>query len=192
VWNPAPVWTTWRKFFTLQGLELRPLGRRTRSQSLYRLQYSGSCHGVDRRLYLGTCIRHSCKNNTEIILVSFVSMELLRHSDDFYDRPEMLPMSEPSELRLMTKSRASLPRKDVVSAPSNVHILSYCPVRDTLCCDNSRMLLANYLLLSSLGHVSGMRARRQQTSNGMQEWYSVALIKKKKVLYSPQFVKFLN
>jgi hypothetical protein len=31
-----------RKFLTLPGLELRPLGRPARSQSLYRLRYPGS------------------------------------------------------------------------------------------------------------------------------------------------------
>jgi hypothetical protein len=31
-----------KKFFTLPGLELRPLGRPARSQSLYRLSYPGS------------------------------------------------------------------------------------------------------------------------------------------------------
>jgi hypothetical protein len=31
-----------RKFLTLQGLELRPLGRPARSQSLYLLRYPGS------------------------------------------------------------------------------------------------------------------------------------------------------
>jgi hypothetical protein len=31
-----------RKFLTLPGLELRPLGRSARSQSLYRLRYPGS------------------------------------------------------------------------------------------------------------------------------------------------------
>jgi hypothetical protein len=31
-----------RKFLTLPGLELRPLSRPTRSQSLYRIRYSGS------------------------------------------------------------------------------------------------------------------------------------------------------
>jgi hypothetical protein len=31
-----------RKFLTLPGLELRPLGRPARSQSLYRLRYHGS------------------------------------------------------------------------------------------------------------------------------------------------------
>jgi hypothetical protein len=38
-WTPESVWTTWRKLFTLPGLELRPLGRPARSQSLYRLRY---------------------------------------------------------------------------------------------------------------------------------------------------------
>jgi hypothetical protein len=32
-----------RKFLTLPELELRPLGRPDRSQSLYRLRYPGSC-----------------------------------------------------------------------------------------------------------------------------------------------------
>jgi hypothetical protein len=31
-----------RKFLTLPGLELRPLGRPARTQTLYRLRYSGS------------------------------------------------------------------------------------------------------------------------------------------------------
>jgi hypothetical protein len=31
-----------RKFLTLPGLELRPLGRPTRNQSLYQLSYPGS------------------------------------------------------------------------------------------------------------------------------------------------------
>jgi hypothetical protein len=35
-----------RKFFTLSGLELRPLGRSARSQSLYRLRYPGATHDL--------------------------------------------------------------------------------------------------------------------------------------------------
>jgi hypothetical protein len=35
-----------RKFLTLQGLELRPLGRPARSQSLYRLRYPGFLNPV--------------------------------------------------------------------------------------------------------------------------------------------------
>jgi hypothetical protein len=38
-WAPEPVWKTWRKFFTLPGLEVRPLGLAARSQSLYQLRY---------------------------------------------------------------------------------------------------------------------------------------------------------
>jgi hypothetical protein len=41
-WAPGPVWTTWRKFLTLPGQELLPLGTPTCSQSLYRLRYPGS------------------------------------------------------------------------------------------------------------------------------------------------------
>jgi hypothetical protein len=33
------------KYFTLPGLELPPLGRPARSQSLYRLRYPGYCRG---------------------------------------------------------------------------------------------------------------------------------------------------
>jgi hypothetical protein len=40
--NLRAGWATWRKFLTLPGLELRPLGRPARSQSLYRLHYPGS------------------------------------------------------------------------------------------------------------------------------------------------------
>jgi hypothetical protein len=39
---PEPAWTIWRQFLTLLGLELQPLGRPARSQSLYRLRYRGS------------------------------------------------------------------------------------------------------------------------------------------------------
>jgi hypothetical protein len=38
-----------RKFLTLLGFKLRPLGRAARSQSLYRLHYPGSCRGVARQ-----------------------------------------------------------------------------------------------------------------------------------------------
>jgi hypothetical protein len=41
-----------RNFLTLSGLELRPLGRPARSQSLYRLSYpgSGTTHNLAKRL----------------------------------------------------------------------------------------------------------------------------------------------
>jgi hypothetical protein len=35
-----------RRFLTLPGLELQPLGRPARSQSLYRLPYPGSSDGI--------------------------------------------------------------------------------------------------------------------------------------------------
>jgi hypothetical protein len=38
-----------RKFLTLPGLELRPLGRPARSQSLHRLRYPGSYLGTKRK-----------------------------------------------------------------------------------------------------------------------------------------------
>jgi hypothetical protein len=43
-WTPEPVWTTWRRenSWPYRNSELRPLGRPTRSQSLYRLRYPGS------------------------------------------------------------------------------------------------------------------------------------------------------
>jgi hypothetical protein len=42
-----------RKFLVLPGLELQPLGRSARSQSLYRLRYPGSIHV--EKLLLITC-----------------------------------------------------------------------------------------------------------------------------------------
>jgi hypothetical protein len=53
-WAPQPVWTVWRKFFTLPALELRPLGRSARSQSLYRLRHPGSLTiigGLHRKIH---------------------------------------------------------------------------------------------------------------------------------------------
>jgi hypothetical protein len=43
-----------RKFLTLPGLELRPLGPPARSQSLYRLRYPGSCL-LQCNTYLHSC-----------------------------------------------------------------------------------------------------------------------------------------
>jgi hypothetical protein len=40
-----------RKFLTLPGLELRPLSRPARSQSLYRLRYPGSCKPIGHEVY---------------------------------------------------------------------------------------------------------------------------------------------
>jgi hypothetical protein len=34
-WTPEPVWTTWRKFLTLLGLELRLLGRPTQPVAIH-------------------------------------------------------------------------------------------------------------------------------------------------------------
>jgi hypothetical protein len=43
-WAPEPAWTTWRreKISPSPALELRPLHRPTRNQSLYRLSYPGN------------------------------------------------------------------------------------------------------------------------------------------------------
>jgi hypothetical protein len=57
-----------RKFLTLPRLELRPLGRPARSQSLYRLSYSGmlralhiaefpTCNGPSEGVFLSTQLR---------------------------------------------------------------------------------------------------------------------------------------
>jgi hypothetical protein len=50
--DTEPVWTTRRTFLILLGLELRPLGRPARSQSLYRLRYPGSYIGFYKVLKL--------------------------------------------------------------------------------------------------------------------------------------------
>jgi hypothetical protein len=45
-----------RKFLTLPGLELQPLGGPARSQSLYRLHYPDSFTSADNKFYSdGTC-----------------------------------------------------------------------------------------------------------------------------------------
>jgi hypothetical protein len=41
-----------RKFLTLPGLELRPLGRPARSQSLYRLSHPGSHHKTVKQVHV--------------------------------------------------------------------------------------------------------------------------------------------
>jgi hypothetical protein len=46
-----------RKFFTLSGLELRPLSLPARSQSVYRLRYLGYISGVNRRIILKSSIQ---------------------------------------------------------------------------------------------------------------------------------------
>jgi hypothetical protein len=46
-----------RKFLTLPGLELRPLVRPARSQSLYRLRYTGSPSSVSYSLNLVFSVR---------------------------------------------------------------------------------------------------------------------------------------
>jgi hypothetical protein len=56
-----------RKFLTLPVLELRPLGRPARSQSLYRLRYPGSCEaplGPKTRLLLLLFCRYGAPSLT--------------------------------------------------------------------------------------------------------------------------------
>jgi hypothetical protein len=40
MWTPEPVWTTWKEFLALPGVELRSLRRPTRSQLLDMLPIS--------------------------------------------------------------------------------------------------------------------------------------------------------
>jgi hypothetical protein len=51
-WAPEPVWMTWRKFLSLLGLELRPFGHSTHSQSLYRLSSLLLCVSTKEPWYL--------------------------------------------------------------------------------------------------------------------------------------------
>jgi hypothetical protein len=79
-WTPEPVWTIWRKFLTLSGLELRPLRRPARSQSLCRLRYPG--------LYLLTMVKTcKCKTFTSIKLATvaglLVRVYIIRTWKDF-------------------------------------------------------------------------------------------------------------
>jgi hypothetical protein len=83
-----------RKFLILPGLELRPLGRPARSQSLYRLRYTGSCsyNGV---LLLMWVVRQDihAENMTKpsrgvaksLWFFKFSSLYLLNSTDTAYD-----------------------------------------------------------------------------------------------------------
>jgi hypothetical protein len=51
------------KFLTLPGLDLRPLGRPARSQSLYRLRYPGS-------FYSGSVAKHSLDVRTPEVSIA--------------------------------------------------------------------------------------------------------------------------
>jgi hypothetical protein len=51
-----------RKFLTLPGLELRPLGLPVRSQSLYRLRYLGSYPSDCKMMYVGKKEKHAVFN----------------------------------------------------------------------------------------------------------------------------------
>jgi hypothetical protein len=57
-----------RKFLILQGLELRPLGRPARSQSLYRLRYPGSSVKPDIVLKISATYRdaHHTDRHTDV------------------------------------------------------------------------------------------------------------------------------
>jgi hypothetical protein len=48
-----------KKFLTVPGLELRPLGRPARSQSLYRLRYPGSYYAVMLLFYYKSTKGHN-------------------------------------------------------------------------------------------------------------------------------------
>jgi hypothetical protein len=59
-----------RKFLTPPGLELRPLGRSARSQSLYRLRYPGTYNTVDIRKNDGYCITEEGNVRKEYVIYS--------------------------------------------------------------------------------------------------------------------------
>jgi hypothetical protein len=85
-----------RKFFTLPGLELRPVGRPARSQSLYRLRYPGSTNNnnnedksILHRYYLISFIqivksrrivreRHAARMGLLKVYAQYFSLKILR------------------------------------------------------------------------------------------------------------------
>jgi hypothetical protein len=69
-WAPVPVWTPWRDFFILPGLELQPLGRPARSQSLYRLSYSGSY------IYIVTDLINALPGNSSVNTVQHATIQV--------------------------------------------------------------------------------------------------------------------
>jgi hypothetical protein len=66
-----------RKFLTLPGLELRPLGLPARSQSLYRLSYPGSS------IKSGNLLKH-CFFNTTCFRMPDMRMKIIDASYDLY------------------------------------------------------------------------------------------------------------
>jgi hypothetical protein len=58
-----------RKFLTLPGLELRPLGRPPRSQLLYRLSYPGSYEYIRMRLRMD--LRNSEKREIGVLNIYY-------------------------------------------------------------------------------------------------------------------------
>jgi hypothetical protein len=67
-----------RKFLNLPGLELRPLGRPARSQSLYRLSYPGSDNNVNES------ILNSSRGG--IVLIQFLSLHRQQKSMSRWQR----------------------------------------------------------------------------------------------------------
>jgi hypothetical protein len=61
-----------KKFLTQPGLELRPLGRPARSQSLFRMRYPGSQYTIRIALKITASIT-STLNNKAFSLFSYIS-----------------------------------------------------------------------------------------------------------------------
>jgi hypothetical protein len=62
----------WRKFLTVLGLELRPVDRPTRSQSLYRLRYPGSSCNHMMISHLNFKASHILKNTPHLPLKQYL------------------------------------------------------------------------------------------------------------------------
>jgi hypothetical protein len=65
-----------RKFLTLPGLGLWPLGRPARSQSLYRLRYPGSYKKVSGFYFQDISFTHTLVGNSDARIQDFSSARL--------------------------------------------------------------------------------------------------------------------
>jgi hypothetical protein len=73
-----------RKFLTLPGLELQPLGRQARSQSLYRLHYPGSLTIGSHANKLPTAIQYNAQRMSR----HWYSSSSLVHSVKYANRSQ--------------------------------------------------------------------------------------------------------
>jgi hypothetical protein len=70
-----------RKFLTSPGFELQPLGRPTRSQSLYRLHYSGSFNKNNKTVFVlfqaDACATFQTEHGQVPVLFMYITKQII-------------------------------------------------------------------------------------------------------------------